>query len=240
MCRTKFLNSLRCFWEKPGADHNQNNTCKLLLAVLFFLYAPGCRLGIFISWQQHTPSCYLCGDACNSSLFTWQAHFLVMKYFQIQMTLKLQLLLADCCPCCSIRNNGNLLLLLEDILINTLPWFLHHEQLTGELPYLHVGFTVSQPARLQSIIAMDVLLLHPSHFFSHPFYNMAFLSDFLILPQIRFGMWCSASNIHFWNNFSAPGYLSPYWHTDICNNIHSMRKFISILLLVLLTTGGLS
>lgn len=103
-----------------------------------------------------------------------------------------------------------------------------------------LSFTVSQPARLQSIIVMDVLLLHPSHFFSHPFYNMTFLSDFFIIPQIRFWMWCSASNIHFWNNFSAPGYLSPYWHTDICNKAHSLGKFISILLLVLLTSEGLS
>lgn len=180
MCRTEFLNSLRCFWEELGADHNQNNTCKLLLAVLFFLYAPGCRLGIFILWQQHTPSCYLCGDACNSSLFTWKAHFLVMKYFQIQMTLKLQLLIADCCPCRSTRNNGNLLLLLEDTLINTLPWFLHHEQLTGELPYLHVGFS-SSPSLFLSQLGYRALLSWMYSFCIH-------LTSF----PIHFTIW------HFW------------------------------------------
>lgn len=87
-----------------------------------------------------------------------------------------------------------------------------------------LSFTASKPARLQSIIVMYALLLHPSHFSSHPFSNVAFLSDFLIIPRIRFGTWCSASNIHFCNNFSAPGYLSPYRHTDVCNKVHRLGE----------------
>lgn len=103
ICRNKLLHIFKGLWEKLW-EANTRTTHASYSFLSFFFFFPSLlwafenRLGVFISWQQqqHTPCCYLC---CNRSLFPWQSHFLVVKQYQIQMRLTLQLLLADCSAC---------------------------------------------------------------------------------------------------------------------------------------------
>lgn len=53
------------------------------------IYGPDSRLNLFILWQQHTTSFYHCGESSNPSLSAGQTHFLAIKYYHIQVRLKL-------------------------------------------------------------------------------------------------------------------------------------------------------
>lgn len=167
-----------------------------------FLYAPDSRLDVFIWWQQHTPCCYLCGESCNSSLITWQTHFPVIKYYQIQMRLHLQPLLVDCGVCVAPSETmGVCCLSWRTLSWSYFPDFFTpsnwqvscHTFMVALQPLLHCP--LSQLGYRALLAWMHSFCIHPTPF--PTFCKVAFLSDFLVIPQSRFGMWCSASHIHF-------------------------------------------